>query len=73
MNSNEIESNLTLRVKSTNNTDLTNAILFRNTGSYYNIALTRRYSAGMNPNTSNCCIQTGAGGNVSALPVRLCV
>ena len=35
MNNCEVESNLFLRVKSSNNTDLTNAILFQNTGSFY--------------------------------------
>ena len=65
MNYCETETNLVLRVKSSNQTDLANSIAFRNTGSYYNIALTRRYSAALGNNTSNFCIQTG--GNLIVL------
>ena len=44
MNECVIKSNLSLKVKSplSNNNDLTNAILFQNTGTFYNITLTRR-------------------------------
>ena len=73
MNYCETETNLVLRVKSNNNTDLANAIVFQNTGSFYNIALTRRYGSGVTNNRSNFCIQTGAGSSISSLPIRMCV
>ena len=47
---------------------------FQNTGSFYNIALTRRYdSNNVVSNKANFCIQTGASGTIDGLPVRLCI
>ena len=48
-------------------------ILFQNTGSFYNIALTRRYDSSVGNDKSNFCIQTGANGNINGVPVRICV
>ena len=73
MNNCEVESNLTLIVKTSNNTDLINAILIQNTGTYYNIALTRRYSTVLATDTANFCIQTGFGPSITSLPIRVCV
>ena len=50
-----------------------NSILFKNTGTYYNIALNRPYSNALTSNTSRFCIQTGAGSSINSLPVRLLV
>ena len=74
-NSIETKTNLILllRTQTTNNADYLNSIIFQNTGSYYNIALTRRYGNSMTSNTSNLCIQTGASGAMSGLPIRFCV
>ena len=62
-----------LRTQVTNNLDYLNNIVFQNTGSFYNIALTRRYDSSVGSNKANFCIQTGANGNISGLPVRLIV
>jgi hypothetical protein len=72
-NSVETKTDLVLRTQVTNNADYLNSILFQNTGSFYNIALTRRYDSSVGSNKSNFCIQTGANGYISGLPVRLCV
>ena len=72
-NSIETKTDLVLRTQTTNNLDYSNNIVFQNTGSYYNIALTRRYDTNAGSNKSNFCIQTGANGNISGLPIRLCV
>ena len=58
MNSNEIENNLTLRVKSTNNLDNNNAIMFKNTGDSSTIALCRSYVSGVVSNRANFVIRT---------------
>ena len=73
MNNCEVESNLTLIVKTSNNIDLNNSIVFQNTGSFYTIALTRRYDTNVTNNRANFCIQTGGSGTIDGLPVRMCI
>ena len=72
-NSLETKTNLILRTRTTNNADYINNILFQNTGSFFNIALTRRYDTNVGSNKSNFCIQTGASGSITGLPVRFVV
>ena len=52
-NSVEAKTNLVLRTQTTNNADYLSNILFQNTGSFYIIALTRRYDSSVGSNRSN--------------------
>ena len=73
MNSIETKTNLTLRVKNSNNTDYNNVIKWQNSGSTSTIALARRYVSGVSSNGANFTIQIGKESNIIDLPVAFVV
>lgn len=73
MNSIETKTNLTLRVKNSNNTDYNNVIKWQNSGSTSTIALARRYVSGVSSNGANFTIQIGKESNIIDLPVAFVI